>query len=49
MAKLCSDLILGQDFQQKHKSIVTKHGGDLPALKVGNGQHQKRQSRIAPQ
>ena len=30
---LCSDLILGQDFQKKHEQVVIDYGGSLPALK----------------
>ena len=35
MDKQCSDLILGQDFQQRHGTVVIKYGGPWPALKVG--------------
>ncbi|XP_046841983.1 uncharacterized protein LOC124436099 [Xenia sp. Carnegie-2017] len=34
---LCSDIILGQDFQRKHKSVVIEFGGEKPELKVPNG------------
>ncbi|XP_071836380.1 uncharacterized protein [Apostichopus japonicus] len=29
---LCADVILGQDFQQKHSSVILKYGGELPPL-----------------
>ena len=35
MEHQCSDLILGQDFQQRHGTLVIEYGGPLPALKVG--------------
>ena len=33
---LCSDIILGQDFQKKHKSIIIEFGGAKPELRVHN-------------
>ena len=32
----CSDIILGQDFQKKHKSIIIEFGGAKPELIVHN-------------
>jgi RNase H-like domain found in reverse transcriptase/Integrase core domain/Reverse transcriptase (RNA-dependent DNA polymerase)/Aspartyl protease len=29
---LCADVILGQDFQQQHKSLTVHYGGDLPSI-----------------
>jgi len=29
---LCADIILGQDFQQKHASVTVKYGGQLPPI-----------------
>ena len=29
---LCTDVILGTDFQEQHESIVIKYGGDEPSL-----------------
>jgi len=29
---LCADIILGQDFQQKHASVTVKYGGQLPQI-----------------
>ncbi len=34
LAGLCSDLILGLDFQQQHQSISFHHGGPKPPLEV---------------
>lgn len=42
MKNLCSDLILGKNFQQRHKTVVIKYGGALPALKVGKRRYRKR-------
>ena len=36
---LCSDLILGLDFQSLHKNLVIKFGGESPDLVVGGEQH----------
>lgn len=33
---LCSDIILGQDFQKKLKSVVIEYGGKKPELKIPN-------------
>ena len=33
---LCTDVILGQDFQKKHKSVVIKYGGEKSELNVPN-------------
>ena len=30
---LCTDVILGTDFQEQYESIVIKYGGDEPSLK----------------
>ena len=35
MEHQCSYLILGQDFQQRHGTVVIEYGGPLPTLKVG--------------
>ena len=34
MENLCSDIILGQDFQQRQETVVIEYGEPLPALKV---------------
>ena len=31
---LCSDIILGQDFQKQHKSVIFEFGGTKPELKL---------------
>ena len=31
---LCSDIILGQDFQKQHKSVIFEFGGTKPELKT---------------
>ena len=36
MQKLCSDLLLGQDFQKQHQNVVIEYSGPLPDLNVGN-------------
>lgn len=33
---LCSDIILGQDFQKKHKNVILEFGGSMSDLKVHN-------------
>jgi len=32
LPELCTSVILGQDFQQKHQSVTVKYGGELPPL-----------------
>ena len=34
LPKLCSDVILGQDFQKLHESVQLNYGGDLPPLVI---------------
>ena len=34
LPKLCSDVILGQDFQEMHGSVTLNYGGDLPPLVI---------------
>lgn len=34
LPQLCSDVILGQDFQRLHDSVSLKYGGDLPLLVI---------------
>ena len=36
MPKLCSDIILGQDFQKRHKKVIIDYGGPLPDLYIGS-------------
>ena len=31
---LCSDIILGQDFQKEHKSVIIEYGGSKPELMI---------------
>ena len=40
MPKLCSDIILGQDFQKRHKKVIIDYGGSLPDLYVGSKKHE---------
>ena len=42
MDKLCSDIILGQDVQSKHDSVVIDYGGRLPALKIGGRRYRSK-------
>ena len=42
MENLSYDLILGQDFHQRHGTVIVEYGGPLPALKVGKHQCRKR-------
>ena len=34
LPQLCSDVILGQDFQKMHGSVILRYGGDLPPLVI---------------
>ena len=34
LPQLCADVILGQDFQAKHESVMIKYGGPLPPLMI---------------
>ena len=34
LPNVCSDLILGLDFQSRHQSVVFQHGGPSPSLSV---------------
>ena len=42
MEHQCSYLILGQDFQQRHGTVVIEYGGPLPTLKVGKCWYRRR-------
>ena len=48
LPNLCSDLILGQDFQMKHKQVIIEYGGVLPALKVGGRRVKRVKSKSKP-
>lgn len=34
LPELCSDIILGQDFQKRHEKVTLSYGGDLTALVI---------------
>lgn len=36
LKNLCSDIILGQDFQKQHENVIIEYGGQLPSLHVSN-------------
>ena len=36
MMNLCADIILGQDFQSKHKNVTINYGGSEPPLVIGS-------------
>ena len=37
---LCRDVILGQDFQKEHKSVIIEYGGSKPELTVAKSARQ---------
>ena len=41
---LCSDIILGQDFQALHESVTVKYGGNHPPLVLGSANSSSSQS-----